>query len=370
MKIGVRTLTYIALALFASLVRAGEIVVSEVSTFSGSQAVTGKAMHAGAKLYLDHVNASGGVKGQRIKLVTRDDAGKPEETVGQVRASIAEDKPVAFLLTVGTANLQALAKDGALAKDRIAMFGPVSGATSIAQVPEFMTTKASYQDETARLLKQLSGQGIKRVGVVFQDDGYGRDVLAGVEAAAAANGIEVAVKAPYERNTVKVEAAVSAMLKASPQVIILGAVSAPGSEFYKQFKAQGGSSSIYGVSVVDIQALMTRIGKDQARGFAFSQVMPSKRDLAIVREYEGMKAKAGPIEGMSARSMEGFVAAKLLVQALRQADRITPESVTNTVRQMRRVDLGDYVLDFTKPGRAASSFVDFAIIGEGGRIVQ
>lgn len=370
MKIGVRILTLFALALFAIHVRAGEIVVSEVSTFSGSQAVTGKAMHAGAKLYLDHVNANGGVKGQRIKLVIRDDAGKPEETVRQVRASIAEDKPVAFLLTVGTANLQALAKDGALARERIGLFGPVSGAVTIPQVPEFFTTKAGYQDETARLLKELAGLGIKRVGVVFQDDGYGRDVLAGVEAAAAANGIEVSVKAPYERNTVKVEAAVATMLKASPQVIILGAVSAPGSEFYKQFKAQGGTSSIYGVSVVDTQALMDRIGKDQARGFAFSRVMPSKRDLAIVREFENLKAKAGAIDGMSARSMEGFVAAKLLVQALRQAERMAPDAVSNAVRQMRRIDLGDYVLDFGKPGRAASSFVDFAIVGENGRIVQ
>ena len=360
----------LALVGASALARGAELVVSQVSTFSGSQAVTGKAMHAGAKLYFDHVNAEGGIKGQRIRLVTRDDGGKPEETVRLIRASLAEDQPLAFLLTVGTANLEAVAKDGALAKAKIPMVGPVSGASSIPKVHEFVTTKASYHDEAARLIQQLSDLGIKRVGVVFQDDGYGRDVLAGVEAAAQKQGVEIMARAGYERNTVKVEPAVSAMLKASPPVVILGAVTAPASEFFKQFKEQGGTSTIYGVSVIDTQALIGRIGPVQARGFAFSQVMPNKGSMAVVREYEALKAKAGPIDGLSARSIEGFVAAKLLVHALRQSDRLSRESLAQTLHQMRRVDLGDYVLDYSNPGRAASNFIDFAMIGENGRIVQ
>jgi ABC-type branched-subunit amino acid transport system substrate-binding protein len=358
----------LALALLPA--RGEDIVVSQVSTFSGSQAVTGKAMHAGANLYIDHFNAAGGVKGSRIKLLTRDDAGKPEETVRHVKAAIAEDQPVAFLLTVGTANLDALAKDGALAKAKVPMLGPVSGASSIPKVPEFFTTKASYHDEASRLLYELGTVGINRIGVVYQDDGYGKDVLAGIEAAAQKHGATITAKAPYERNTVKVEAAVAAMLKASPQVVVLAAVTVPASEFFKQFKAQGGTSMIYGVSPIDIQALTSRIGADTARGFAFSRVMPYRSTLPLIREYESLKAKAGQIDGLSARSIEGFVAAKLLVQALRQAERPTREGVMQALQRMRRVDLGDFALDYSVPGRPASNFVDFAVIGEGGRIVQ
>jgi ABC-type branched-subunit amino acid transport system substrate-binding protein len=360
----------LGLGLALSAARGEDIVVSQVSTFSGSQAVTGKAMHAGAKLYLDHINASGGIRGSRIRLLTRDDAAKPEETVRQVRAALEEDQPVAFLLTVGTANLEALAKDGALAKAKVPMLGPVSGASSIPKVPEFFTTKASYHDEASRLLYELGTVGINRIGVVYQDDGYGKDVLAGIEAAAQKHGATIIARAPYERNTVKVEAAVAAMLKASPQVVVLAAVTAPAAEFFRQFKAQGGTSMIYGVSPIDIQALTTRIGADTARGFAFSRVMPHRSTLPIVREYESLKARAGPIDGLSARSVEGFVAAKLLVQALRQADRPTREGVMQALQRMRRVDLGDFALDYSVPGRPASTLVDFAVIGEGGRIVQ
>jgi ABC-type branched-subunit amino acid transport system substrate-binding protein len=358
------------LGLSATAQGADEIVVSQVSTFSGSQAVTGKAMHAGAKLYIDHVNANGGVKGQRIKLVTRDDAGKPEDTVRLIRESIAEDQPVAFLLTVGTANLDAVSKDGALSRSRTPMFGPVSGASAIPKTAEFLTTKASYRDEAGRLIEQLAGLGVNRVGVVYQDDGYGKDVLAGIEAAAQKNAVEVVARATYERNTVKVEPAVALMLKASPPVIILAAVTGPGSEFFKQFKAQGGTSMIYGVSVIDTQALIARIGPAAARGFAFTQVMPNKSNMAIMREYESIKAKAGAVDGLSTRSIEGFVAAKLMVHALRQSDKPTRDGLAQSVQRLRKVDLGDFVLDFSASGRPASNFVDFAVIGENGRIVQ
>lgn len=347
---------------------AAEFVVTQVSTFSGSQAVTGKAMHAGARLYIDHVNAVGGVRGQRIRFVTRDDGGRPEDTVAQVHEALKEDDPIAFLLTVGTANLNALAEDGALARAGAPMIGPVSGATTIPKVPEFVTTKASYHDETARLMLELSTVGIKSVGVMYQDDGYGKDVLAGVEKAAKEHGMQVVVRATYERNTVKVETAVNAMLLTAPPVIILGAVTAPAAEFVKQYKELGGTSAIYGVSVVDTEALLKRIGPDAARGYAFSRVMPYKPSLAIVREYEALKAKAGNLDGLSGRSMEGFVAAKLLVEALRHVERPTRAAVVQYLRG-RQFDLGDYFLDYSQPGRAASSYVDFAVIGTGGRIV-
>jgi ABC-type branched-subunit amino acid transport system substrate-binding protein len=194
--------------------------------------------------------------------------------------------------------------------------------------------------------------------------------LAGVEAAAQKHGATITAKAPYERNTVKVEPAVAAMLKASPQVVILAAVTAPAAEFFRQFKAQGGTSMIYGVSPIDVQALTSRIGAETARGFAFSRVMPHRSTLPLIREYESLKAKAGAIDGLSARSIEGFVAAKLLVQALRQADRPTRDGLMQALQRMRRVDLGDFMLDYSVDGRPASSLVDFAVIGEGGRIVQ
>ena len=80
----IRLAAVAALATLGFAARA-DIVIGQVAPFSGTQAVSGQAIHAGAKLYIDSVNAAGGVRGQKLKLVTRDDAQKPEDTVRLVK---------------------------------------------------------------------------------------------------------------------------------------------------------------------------------------------------------------------------------------------------------------------------------------------
>src|SRR5678809_25025 len=84
--------TVAALCLLASTqVAAKEIVVAQVAAFTGAQASSGKAIRAGINLYLNHVNSSGGIAGDHIRLVTYDDGYKAEETVRLVKEILAKD---------------------------------------------------------------------------------------------------------------------------------------------------------------------------------------------------------------------------------------------------------------------------------------
>lgn len=350
---------------------ADEIVIGQVAPFSGPQAITGKAIHAGAKLYFDAVNARGGVRGRPIKLVTRDDAQKPDESVRLTRELIAAEAPLAMLGTVGTANLEALAKDGVLAQQRVSMIGAVSGAASVVQASGMHIVKASYHDEVARLFSQLAGVGVKRVGLVYQDDGLGRDVLAGAEAAAKRHGIELAVRSPYARNTVAVEKAVADMVGAQVQVVFLGATTAAGIEFVKQYAAAGGLGTLYGLSIIDTDALYKALGPERARGYAFSVVLPlaSQTNRAVVREYLQLR-DASKDANLSARSLEGFIAAKALVKVLEGTPNLTPAGVSAAIAAAKSVDVGGYTLDFSANDRPGSRYVDFAMFGAQGRILQ
>lgn len=350
---------------------ADEIVIGQVAPFSGPQAITGKAIHAGAKLYFDAVNARGGVRGRPIKLVTRDDAQKPEETVRLTRELIAAASPVAMIGTVGTANLEALAKDGVLTQQRVSMIGAVSGAASVVQAQGMHIVKASYHDEVARLFSQLAGVGVKRVGLVFQDDGLGRDVLAGADAAAKRHGIELAVRSAYARNTVAVEKAVSEMVAAQVQVVFLGATTAAAIEFVRQYGAAGGMGTLYGLSIIDTEALFKALGPERARGYAFSVVLPlaHQNNRAVVREYQQLR-QASTDAGLSARSIEGFIAAKALVKVLEGASSLTPAGVSAALASARSIDVGGYVLDFSANDKPGSRYVDFAMFGAQGRILQ
>ena len=121
----------------------------------------------------------------------------------------------------------------------------------------------------------------------------------------------------------------------------------------------------------DAEALLKSVGPDQARGYAFSVVLPLPSDttFAVVREYQAMRAAAND-PNLSTRSIEGFIAAKALVRALEETPRLTAEAVAATLFASANIDVGDYTLDFTSPGKGGSRYVDFAMIGSGGKVVK
>lgn len=351
---------------------AGEpIVIGQVAPLTGPQGVTGRAINAGAKLYFDSVNAKGGVRSRQLTLVTRDDAQNPVETVRLTKELIASSAPVAMIGTVGTSNLEALAKDGILPQRKVSMVGAISGAASVAQADGMHVVKASYHDEVARLFTQLSQLGIKNVGLVYQDDGLGKDVLKGAEEAAKKTGVELAAKTAYARNTVAVESSVADMVKARPQVVLLGATTAAAVEFVKQYRTAGGTATLYGMSIIDTEALLKALGPQGARGYAFSVVLPLAQETsrAVVREYLALR-QASKDPNLSARSLEGYIAAKVLVKILEGISNPTAASVTSAVESARSIDVGGYVLDFTQKGRTGSQYVDFAMFGADGKIVH
>ncbi|HEX6530424.1 MAG TPA: ABC transporter substrate-binding protein, partial [Burkholderiales bacterium] len=126
---------------------AKEIVVAQVAAFTGAQASSGKAIRAGIKLYLDHVNRNGGIGGERIRLSTYDDGYKAEETVRLVKHILEKEPPIAFIGVLGTANNEALIKDGVLKRANVPLIGAISGATTMIGAPNVFVTKASYRDE-------------------------------------------------------------------------------------------------------------------------------------------------------------------------------------------------------------------------------
>ena len=347
------------------------IVVGQVAPFSGPQAVTGQAIHAGAKLYFDSVNAHGGVRGRQIKLVTRDDVQKADDTVRLTKELIAAESPLAMIGTVGTTNLEALAKDGVLAKQRVSMVGAISGAASVAKADGMHVVKASYHDEVGRLFSQISLLGVKRVALLYQDDGLGRDVLAGAEAAAPRYDITLLARSGYPRNTTSVEKSVAEIVKAQPQVVFLGATTAAAIEFVKQYAAAGGTGTLYGMSIIDTEALLKALGPQRSRGYAFSVVLPLAKQTqrAVVREYLQLR-QASNDANLSARSIEGYIAAKALVKVLETTPNLTPAGVSAALEQAKAVDVGGYLLDFTGKDHTGSSYVDFAMFGADGKVVQ
>lgn len=353
-------------------VHAKDIVIAQIAPQTGVQASSGKAYTAGLRLGFDSVNASGGVNGSLIRLVTLDDGYKPDETVRLAKEVIAKENPVALAATVGTANAEALIKSGVLSDTGLSLVGPSSGANSVIGQPGIYLTKASYAEEVNQLFAQLSSMGLNRIAVLYQDDGYGRDLLNSAAALAPKYKVDLVARSPYDRITGNVEPAVTALLKADAQAIFLAAVSAPAAEFIKQYKKRGGNAMLVGPSPVDVAYLQKQLSKEQVRGYVASTVGPidTRTSLPVIREF--LKLKAGhPSPDYGARSFEGYVTARVLIASLQRSKGAgTPETLSLALKNLRSMDLGGYSIDFSDMKRGGSGYVDFVTIDRAGALVR
>jgi branched-chain amino acid transport system substrate-binding protein len=353
-----------------------EIVIGQVAPFSGPLAPTGTHMRAGAQLYFDVVNASGGVHGQKIRLISKDDAYKADETVRLTKALIAESQPLALFGFVGTGNGEALLKGNVLADAGIPLVSLRSGATSLVKSgnPWLFMTRASMDSEINKIVEQYSSTGYRKYAVFYQNDPFGLDGLASAEALIGKYNSKLVVKASYEKNTTEVSAAVKAIAAAKPDAVIMISNTAAGSDFVKQSREAGNAAQFVTLSFNDAAQSVERIGKQAASGFAITQVVPipESRQIPLAREMMDNFAKFKPADVTANHAlMEGYLGAKILVEGLRRAGpNPTRKKLRDTLEQIKDYDAGDLFVSFSPNNHVGVNYVDITIIDRNGRLLK
>src|SRR5262249_3384412 len=146
-----------------------EIVIAQGAAFSGPLAPTRKGRRAGIQLYCDHINATGGINGAKIRLVTKDDGYRPADTVRLLRETIATDHPIAFIGGIGTANFEAATQEHVLTDANMAVIGVASGASSALRPPNVFLINATHHDTFNKLFTLFSPRGAGRARTLSQD---------------------------------------------------------------------------------------------------------------------------------------------------------------------------------------------------------
>lgn len=352
-----------------------DIVVGQVVPLTGVQAPTGKQLSLGAKAYIDHINAEGGVGGKRIDYEVRDDGYKPEETVRLANELIVKDGALALLVGVGTANGEALAKSGVMKANGVPMIGTRAGASSLYGPENQMIFHlwGSYAMEMNKIAKHCATVAMRKIAVVYQNDAFGKDVLASLEGAAASNGMTIAARATYERGTAKVEGAVGQLLteQNSDLIVIIG-VTTSASEFIRQYRSRGGAKPIFGMSVYDPVAMIKAIGPEMARGVALVQVLPNVSAYAspLVLEFRKVFAKFGPPGAEpSSATLQGYISAKVFVETLKAAGGAATRGHLDKVMETLNINLGDYPVSYGRQNRISHTLTDIAIFRDDGRLM-
>ncbi|PKO70843.1 MAG: ABC transporter substrate-binding protein [Betaproteobacteria bacterium HGW-Betaproteobacteria-14] len=371
-----RCMAALSLTLASATYGAGAIIIGQVAPYSGPLAPTGSHVGAGAQLYFERINAAGGIHGAKIRLVTKDDGYKVVETVKLTRELLKQSSPIALVGMVGTGNVGALVKERVLADADIPVVGIRSGAMSLVSpvVPQLFHTRASYAAEVEKIVQQLATTGIKRVAVLYQDDPFGLDGLAGAEKSLDRHKLQMATKAAYEKNTTRVEAAVKAIAEAKPQAVIMVSNTAASAEFVKQSRAIGNDAQLLAISVTDGPQLVKRIGKEVAHGLGLVQVVPDpgSRALAITRDLQDDYKKYAPkgIE-LNHTLLEGYLSGKVLAEGLKRAGpHPTRKKLREALEAMRDYDAGGLSIRFSPSNHSGSDYLDITILNRDGRILR
>jgi ABC-type branched-subunit amino acid transport system substrate-binding protein len=345
------------------------IVLGQSAAFSGPAAQLGIQFHAGAKLFFDQLNARGGVNQNLVEIRQLDDGYEPARCAENTRKLLA-DEVFALFGYIGTPT--SLAALPLATQAQTPFFAPFTGAMGLRQPFNRMAfhLRASYQDETALIVRQLTHLGLKKIAVFHQNDAYGKAGLDGVNLALDALGLKPVATATVERNSVDVAQAVRTLNAAQPDAVVQISAYTSCAAYIRAARKAGYGGTFYNVSFVGTQALADELGKEGA-GVVVSQVVPSPYSASrpIAREFAAAIADGGNKVQANFSSLEGYMAARLLAEGLRRAGgRPTPESLVTALESIRDFSLGGFTVSFDRNDHVASKFVELSMLTGDGRV--
>ena len=349
----------------------GRIVLGQSAPFTGPAAQLGIQFHQGAKLYFDRLNAQGGVGRRTVEIRTLDDGYEPDRCAENTRKLIA-DEVFALFGYIGTPT--SLAALPIFTQAKVPFFGAFTGAEALRQPFNRLIfhVRASYYDETALIVRQLTHLGLKKIAVFYQNDAYGKTGLEGVTRALAELKLAPVATATVERNSNDVKAAVDKLVPAMPDAVVQITAYASAAAFVRAARKAGFGGTFHNVSFVGTQALANELGKEGA-GVVVSQVVPSpyQSSRPITRDFLDAIKKGGDKVQANYSSMEGFLAARVFTEGLRQAlagGKLTQSSFIAGLESLNPQVIPGFPLSYSASDHSASNFVEMSMLTGDGRV--
>ena len=343
-----------------------EIRLGMANAQSGPAAGLGTGLKSGADAYFAKVNAAGGVFGRKIALVSKDDGYEPARTAAATEALVDSDKVFALFGYVGTPTSSA-AVPIAL-KAQVPYLFAFTGAEFLRNpVNKWVyNVRASYFDETEAIVDHLlKDVGAKKIAMFMQDDAFGEAIKGGIARALFKRDMKIHAEARYKRNTMDIDPAIDAMKQAQPDAIVFAGTYKQLAAAVRKAKAAGISARFMTVSFIGTENFISEAGSD-GDGVYITQVMPPPGDAAvpIVREYLAeMKGT-----GVGYTSLEGYIDAAVLVEALKKAGREPTRTGLIAALESFSDDVGGLKIAFS-PGSHQGSTAVFLTRVQGGKAV-
>jgi ABC-type branched-subunit amino acid transport system substrate-binding protein len=318
------------------------IRIGSCAALEGPASFLGLQMIIGARAYFGIINDQGGVHGRKIELVTANDSYDPDQAPGCFERLMKEDV-FAGAFFVGTPTA---VKYIPLAEaKKFPILGFFTGAQILYEPPKryIFNVRASYFDETREQVDNLwDALGYRKIGVLYQDDAFGKAVLEGVDRALERHHSAPVARGTFPRNTLDVAEGIKEVRAANPEAVVLVGPYAPVAAILKQARAEGWHPLFLTVSFVGTEGLL-RAAPQDSEGIVITQVVPpyDRTDLPTVKLYRDALQKYMGNTPPSFISLEGFVDAMTLTDALKLAGKdLTREKLVSAIESIHNEDIG------------------------------
>ena len=344
------------------------ILFGQSAALGGPTADLGNEMRRGILAAFEEVNRAGGVKGRRLELRSYDDRYEPELAIANTRRLIKDDGVFALIGEVGTTT--SAASEPIARAAGVPFIAPFTGAEFLRDpaLTHVVNIRASYFEETEAMVERLTSDlGITRIGVLYQDDSYGRTGLAGVRRALDRRGLELAGTGTYMRNTTAVKTAVLGLDQRNPDAIIIIGAYMPSAVFTQWARKLGIRARIFNISFVGSDALAAALGQ-AGDGVYITQVVPFPEggSLPLLAEYRKALTANDAAARPSFVSLEGYIAGRLTAQVLAHAGELPSRaSFLSALTTTARFDIGGFVLKYGPGDNRGSDQVFLTVIQKG-----
>lgn len=343
------------------------INVVQVLDLSGLNGDTGKDFVAGARTCFDHVNSRGGINGRKINLVLADDRGNPAQTVALTRQLVAEARPAALFGYLGADNVDAVMRDLQAQQTDLPLVGPYSGAGS-SRWANLYPVKAGYDDEVRRILRMTASLGINRIALFHGLDTLGKTASSVVDQALKGSATRAVARVAFHPAT-NIRVAAAGLAEHQPQAVILAAPTIASAQLVRELQPMLPGTQFFALSSVNHQTLLEFLGPRVAQGIAVTALSPSPYNpvTPLARDYV-RQLKQFRDEAVSYASIDGYIAARVLVEGLKTGSR--SGNYNAAFAGLRQLDLGGHVVEFRPQGGSVSKFVDLLVFSQQGRLMN
>jgi ABC-type branched-subunit amino acid transport system substrate-binding protein len=325
-----------------------EIKIGQTMPYSGPAAAYGLVGRTEAA-YFKMINEMGGVNGRKLNLISVDDGYSPPKTVEQTRR-LVEQEQVAFIYgSIGTPTNAAIRSY--LNDNKVPQLLITTGATMFGDPQHYPWTMGnipSFQTEARIYAKHmLAAKPDAKIGVLYQNDDFGKDFLIGLRDGLGAEHANMIVKeVSYEVSDPTIDSQVLTLQGAGVDTLLIAASPKAAAQAIRKTYDLSWATDRYLNNTSSSTAILKSAGLEKAKGLITAVATKDPNDLrwkndAGFKEYSAFIAKyMTPAELGEFNAVYGFGAAATLVQVLKQCgDDLSRENIMRQAANIKDLEL-------------------------------